>query len=547
MPVRCLIGASAGWLQDGSPVGRSERRESLHLFRRRGSLTNAGRRCLEPGFCVTDDERKIELSDTAVIVLAAGQGTRMKSRRAKVLHEICGVPMLSHVLRNAKALSPSRLIVVIGRDADEVRSRFDDDVEFVVQEEQLGTGHAVIVAEPTLGSVNGEVLVLYGDTPLLRPETIESMRAVKHERGADLVILTACANNIPGRVLRDAEGRVARIIEASDASPAELEIEERNTGVYLFSADLLREGLASLEPENEQGELYLTDVVAYAVEKGLRVEALEIEDADECLGINTRKELADAARVMRRRIVERLMDDGVSFIDPDAVYIDADVRIGRDSIIEPGVVISGGCVLGEGVHIKSGCVIEDSRIAADVTIGPSAHLRPGNEIHEGVKIGNFVEVKNSKLGSGTKAAHLGYIGDADVGSGVNFSCGAIVVNYDGFQKTRSTIGDGAFIGCNANLVSPVEIESNAFVAAGSTITENVPEDALAVARDRQRNIEGWVARRENRSSAKASPAQGDSGTDSVSEVSATSQAGSKTGKLASKKKPAGKKVARKTD
>jgi bifunctional UDP-N-acetylglucosamine pyrophosphorylase/glucosamine-1-phosphate N-acetyltransferase len=492
------------------------------------------------------------LSDTAVIVLAAGQGTRMKSRRAKVLHEICGVPMLGHVLRNAKALSPSRLIVVIGRDADEVRSRFDDDVEFVVQEKQLGTGHAVIVAEPTLGSVKGDVLVLYGDTPLLRPETIESMRAVKHERGADLVILTACANNIPGRVLRDAEGRVARIIEASDASSAELEIEERNTGVYLFGADLLREGLASLEPENEQGELYLTDVVAYAVDKGLRVEALEIQDADECLGINTRKELADAARVMRRRIVERLMDEGVSFVDPDAVYIDADVRIGRDSVIEPGVVISGGCVLGEGVHIKAGCVIEDSRIAADVTIGPSAHLRPGNQIDEGVKIGNFVELKNSKLGSGTKAAHLGYIGDADVGSGVNFSCGAIVVNYDGFQKTRSTIGDGAFIGCNANLVSPVEIEPSAFIAAGSTITENVPEDALGIARDRQRNIEGWVARRRNRSSAKSrsaksSSAKGDSGTDSTSGVSATSRAGSKPGTLASKKKSARKKAARNTD
>ena len=451
---------------------------------------------------------------TAVIVLAAGQGTRMKSRRAKVLHEICGVSLLGHVLRNAKALSPSRLIVVIGRDADEVRSRFGEDVEFVVQKEQRGTGHAVRVAETLLGSGTGEVLVLYGDTPLLRPETIERMRALKHERGADLVILTACAENIPGRVLRDEQGRLVRIIEAADASPAELEIKERNTGVYLFGAELLREGLASLEPENEQSELYLTDVVGHAIEKGRRVEALEIEDADECLGINTRKELADAARVMRRRIVEKLMDEGVGFIDPDAVYIDADVRIGRDSIIEPGVVISGDCVIGEGVHIKAGCVIEESRIGANVTIGPSAHLRPGNTLGEGVKIGNFVELKNSTLGSGTKAAHLGYIGDADVGAGVNFSCGAIVVNYDGYQKTRSTIGDGAFIGCNANLVSPVEIAPRAFVAAGSTITKNVPEGALAVARNRQRNIEGWVSRREDRSTKKMN-----TGTDSDSGVS----------------------------
>jgi bifunctional UDP-N-acetylglucosamine pyrophosphorylase/glucosamine-1-phosphate N-acetyltransferase len=480
-------------------------------------------------------ERNFDLSDTAVIVLAAGQGTRMKSRRAKVLHELCGVPMLGHVLRNAKALSPSQLIVVIGCDADEVRDRFGDDVEFVVQTEQLGTGHAVIVAAPRLDSVTGDVLVLYGDTPLLRPETIEQMRAVKDERKADLVLLTAVAENIPGRVLRDAAGRVERIIELSDATPAELEIEERNTGVYLFGAELLREGLAGLEADNEQGELYLTDVVAYAVEKGLRVEGLKIEDAEECLGINTRKELADAARVMRRRIVDRLMNEGVSFVDPDAVYIDADVRIGRDSIIEPGVVISGNCELGEGVHIKAGCVIEDSRIGADVTIGPSAHLRPGNTVGDGVKIGNFVELKNSTLGPGTKAPHLGYIGDADLGSGVNFGCGAIVVNYDGVQKTRSTIGDGAFIGCNVNLVSPVVIEPNAFVAAGSTVTKNEPEDALAVARARQKNIEGWVARREGRSARASGSSGSPAGTDPQDEASNISE-----------KKSASEKAARKT-
>jgi bifunctional UDP-N-acetylglucosamine pyrophosphorylase/glucosamine-1-phosphate N-acetyltransferase len=447
------------------------------------------------------------VSDTAVIVLAAGQGTRMKSRRAKVLHEICGVSMLGHVLRNAQALSPSRLIVVIGRDADAVRARFEGDgVEFVVQDEQLGTGHAVRVAEPTLGPVSGDVLVLYGDTPLLRPRTFERMRAVKQEREADLVMLTARAENIPGRVLRDTAGRVARIVEASDATPEELAIEERNTGVYLLGADLLREGLARLEPDNEQGELYLTDVVGHAVAKKLRVEGLEIEDADECLGINTRKELADATRVMQRRIVERLMDEGVTFVDPGAVTIDADVRIGRDSTIEAGVVISGACVLGEGVHVKAGSVIEDSWIDDDVAIGPSAHLRPGNRIGAGSRIGNFVEVKNSTLGPGTKAAHLAYIGDADVGRDVNFSCGAIVVNYDGFRKTRSTIGDGAFIGCNVNLVSPVTIAPDAFVAAGSTITKDVPGDALAVARDRQRNIEGWAARRRAREASKAGTA-----------------------------------------
>ncbi len=427
----------------------------------------------------------------------------MKSRRAKVLHEVCGVAMLEHVLQTAQALSPSRLIVVVGRDADEVKGRYAERAEFVLQSEQRGTGHAVKVALPVLGDASGDVLILYGDTPLLRPATIERMRALKRERMADLILLSAHAPSIPGILVRDAGGRVERIVESQDATAAELAIPERNTGVYLVSSKLLRQGIGALTPHNAQGELYLTDVVGYAVRNGFRVEALAVEDADECLGINTRRELAAASGVLRGRIVDRLMDEGVSFVDPSNVYIDATVRIGRDSLIEPGVVITGNSVLGEGCHIKAGCVIEDSRIAEDVTIGPSAHLRPGNELAAGVKIGNFVELKNSKLGRGTKAAHLGYIGDADVGAHVNFSCGAIVVNYDGFKKTRSTIGDDAFIGCNVNLVSPVEIAPKAFVAAGSTITKNVPRDALAIARDRQRNIEGWVARKEGRSPARA--------------------------------------------
>ncbi|MEM9176149.1 MAG: bifunctional UDP-N-acetylglucosamine diphosphorylase/glucosamine-1-phosphate N-acetyltransferase GlmU [Myxococcota bacterium] len=473
------------------------------------------------------------MSETSVIVLAAGQGTRMKSRRAKVLHELCGVPMLGHVLRNARRLAPSRLIVVVGRDADEVQQRFEGEAEFVLQAEQNGTGHAVLVAMPTLGEVGGDVLVLYGDTPLLSPETLEQMAKTKRERGADLAVLTARTRNIPGRVARDEHGRVSRIIEAQDATPEELEIEERNTGVYLFSADLLRAGLASLKPNNAQGELYITDIVGFAVERGLRVEAVETPDPDECMGINNRAELADATAYMRRRIARDHMAEGVTFIDPETVYIDADVTIGRDSIIEPGVVITGDSSLGEGCHVKAGCVIEESHLQGDVTIGPSAHLRPGSRLGEGVKIGNYVEIKNSTLGPGSKAAHLGYIGDADVGSGVNFSCGAIVVNYDGYKKTRSTIGDDAFIGCNANLVSPVTVEPHGFVAAGSTVTRDVPEDALAVARMKQRNIDGWVARKEGR--APARPAKSASGTDTPSAASAS--------KSDAKKRPARKKKA----
>ena len=472
------------------------------------------------------------MSETSVIVLAAGQGTRMKSRRAKVLHELCGVPMLGHVLRNAQRLAPTRLIVVVGRDADEVKERFAGEAEFVLQAEQCGTGHAVLVAMPTLGDVGGDVLVLYGDTPLLSPETLEQMAKAKRERGADLAVLTARARNIPGRV--DASGRVARIIEAQDATPEELEIEERNTGVYLFSADLLRDGLASLRPDNAQGELYITDIVGYAVARGLRVEAVETPDPDECMGINNRAELADATAYLRRRIAHHHMTEGVSFVDPESVYIDADVTIGRDTIIEPGVVITGDSHLGEGVHVKAGCVIEDSQVDDDVIMGPSAHLRPGSRLGRGVKIGNYVEVKNSTLGAGTKASHLGYIGDADVGEGVNFSCGAIIVNYDGYKKTRSTIGDGAFVGCNANLVSPVTVEPRGFVAAGSTITKDVPEDALAVARDKQRNIEGWVARKEGRAPARPAKAK-PTGTDAVGAASAS--------KPAKKKRPARKKKA----
>ena len=481
-----------------------------------------------------------------MIVLAAGQGTRMKSRRAKVLHELCGVPMLGHVLRNARRLDPSRLLVVVGRDADEVKARFAGEAEFVLQEEQNGTGHAVLVAMPTLGEVGGDVLVLYGDTPLLSPETLEQMAKTKRERGADLAVLTARTRNIPGRVARDAQGRVSRIIEAQDATPDELEIEERNTGVYLFSADLLRDGLASLRPDNAQGELYITDIVGFAVSRGLRVEAVETPDPDECMGINNRAELADATAYMRRRIARDHMAEGVTFIDPETVYIDADVTIGRDTIIEPGVVITGDSRLGEGCHVKAGCVIEESRLADDVTIGPSAHLRPGSELGAGVKIGNYVEIKNSTLGPGSKAAHLGYIGDADVGAGVNFSCGAIVVNYDGYKKTRSTIGDDAFIGCNANLVSPVTVEPHGFVAAGSTITKDVPEDALAVARTKQRNVEGWVARKEGRS-----PARPAAGTDAPSAASAPKPTPKKKRparkkKAAAKKKASKKKTARKT-
>lgn len=439
----------------------------------------------------------------AVIVLAAGQGTRMKSSRPKVLHELCGTSMLGHVVASAEALEPERFVVVVGRGAEEVEEQFRGRCEFVLQAEQRGTGHAVLEAEPKLADFDGDVLVLYADTPLLRAETFERMRETKRSLGSDLLILTALAESIPGRILRDGVGRVERVIEKQDATPAELAIAERNTGVYLVDASLLRACLGKLEANNAQGELYLTDVVRHSVEDGRQVDAILLDDADECLGINTRQELAAATAVMRRRINARWMAEGVTLIDPEHTYIDARVEIGRDTVIEPGCVIEGPTTIGEGCHLKAHTTIESSRLEDDVEIGPSAHLRPNSHLQTGVKIGNFVEIKNAVLGPGTKAAHLTYIGDADVGARVNFGCGSVVVNYDGIAKYRTTVGDDVFIGCNVNLLSPVTLNNHCFIAAGSTIDKEVPVDALAVARAKQRIVEGWFARREASKAKKA--------------------------------------------
>lgn len=431
----------------------------------------------------------------AVIVLAAGQGTRMRSARSKVLHEIAGRPMLGYPLALAEALAPERLVVVVGRDAEAVREAFAGRAEFVEQAEPRGTGHAVQVALPALQGFGGEVLVLYGDVPLLRAESVARMRAVKARSGAPLVILSS-PEPLPGLVVRGADGRVERIVEQTDATPEELaSLREGNTGVYLVDLELLREALGELDAANQQGELYLTDVVARARARGLAVEGIRLVDADEALGVNTRAELARATQVQHRRNAERWMDEGVSFVAPDHAWIDTDVTIGADSIVEPGVVITGASQLGRGVHVKAHTVIESSRIDDDVVIGPTAHLRPGNHLERGVRIGNFVELKNSHLGEGVKADHLTYVGDADVGARSSFGCGAITVNYDWERKHRTHVGVGVRIGCNANLIAPRRLEDGAHVAAGVTVTRDVPAGALARSEARQKNIEGWVERR----------------------------------------------------
>lgn len=431
----------------------------------------------------------------AIAVLAAGEGTRMKSRLPKVLHPLAGRPMLDYVLSVAESVGPERVVTVVGHGADQVRDVFADRTTFALQESPRGTGDAVLTARGALEGFRGDVLILYGDTPLLRPETLRNMVRRRRDSGADLVILTA-AVDVPGIVVRDAAGGVARIVEAPDANPDELSIPERNTGVYLLDAEWLWKLLSQLGDDNEQGEIYLTEIVEIGIREGRKVEAMQLSDPEEALGVNTRAQLAEAAAVVRRRKLATLMAGGVTIVDPASTYVDIGVEIGRDSLIEPGCVIQGETRMGEGVHLRPGCVIDAScEIADDVTMGPNAHLRAGTVLGEGVRIGNFVEVKNSVIGAGVKADHLSYIGDADVGAGASFGAGSIVVNYDGVAKHRTVIEEGVFVGCNANLIAPLRIERNAFVAAGSTITAGVPPDALAVARARQRNVEGWAERR----------------------------------------------------
>ncbi len=433
----------------------------------------------------------------AVLILAAGQGTRMKSSRSKVLHEVAGRPMLGYPIGLAEALAPEHLVVVVGRSAEEVQASFAGRAEFVMQTEQKGTAHAVQTALPSLGDFHGDVLILYGDTPLLRAESVARLMELKEASDAPLAMLTS-PEPLPGIVVRGEDGRVESIVERPDATPEQLEIREGNTGVYLVSADFLNKALSQLDDRNAQGELYLTDIVAIARKAGLPVEAIKLEEADEALGVNNRAELAKASAVQRRRNVERLMAGGVTFIDPDATYVDTGVEIGQDTLIEPGVVITGDTRIGEDCHIKPHCVIESSQLSAGCVIGPSAHIRPGCTLGAGVRLGNYVEIKNSDLGPGVKADHLSYVGDADVAEGAAFGCGSITVNYDWTDKHRTTVGKRARIGCNVNLVAPVELEDDSFVAAGTTVTKKVPTDGLAVSTGRQKLLEGWGERRRNR-------------------------------------------------
>ncbi|QHS23885.1 bifunctional UDP-N-acetylglucosamine diphosphorylase/glucosamine-1-phosphate N-acetyltransferase GlmU [Virgibacillus sp. MSP4-1] len=455
------------------------------------------------------------MSQRFAVVLAAGQGTRMKSSLYKVLHPVCGKPMVQHVTDQLNELKLSQLITVVGFGAEKVKDELGDATEFVIQEEQLGTGHAVMQAEELLSDKEGTTLVVCGDTPLLTAETLEAFVSHHEKEAAKVSVLTAGADDPAGygRVVRNEANEVEKIVEHKDASPDELAIKEINTGTYCFDNQALFNALKDVSNDNAQGEYYLPDVIEILKSQGEKIAAYQTDNFAETMGVNDRVALSRAEKHMRIRINEGHMRNGVTLIDPEHTYIGPDVKIEQDVIIEPGCTIDGStvirteafiganteiknCEIGSGTTIKQS-VAHDSKIGEYVKIGPYAHIRPSSDIKNNVKIGNFVEVKKSVFEEGSKASHLSYVGDAEVGKEVNIGCGTITVNYDGENKHKTIIEDGAFIGCNSNLVAPVTIEKGAYVAAGSTITKNVPEESLSIARSRQTNKEGYVERLKN--------------------------------------------------
>ncbi|MGE5553013.1 MAG: bifunctional UDP-N-acetylglucosamine diphosphorylase/glucosamine-1-phosphate N-acetyltransferase GlmU [Betaproteobacteria bacterium] len=448
------------------------------------------------------------------IILAAGLGTRMKSCRPKVLHRVAGQPMLRYVLEAAAKLGVERPIVVVGHGAEQVEEAIGSGVEYVRQEEQLGTGHAVLQARERLAKLEGDLLVLYGDTPLLKAATLSEFVRFHQQEKADASVLTAILPDPTGygRIVREPEtGAVLRIVEEKDASSVEKTYREINTGIYCFALSMLLPALAKLRPTNAQGEYYLTDVIALIREAGGKVVALSAGDPEEIQGVNSREQLAAVEAVVRREKNRALMASGVTIMDPASTFVDAGVEIGRDTVLLPFTWLEGktrigeNCVVGPQVRLRDSelgdrvevqfSVLDQAQVGRDVNIGPFAYLRPGSRVEDGAKVGDFVEIKNSRVGAGSKVPHHSYIGDAEIGAGVNIGAGTITCNYDGVRKHRTVIEDRCFIGANTNLVAPVRVGEGAYVASGSTITDDVPPGALGVARGRQRNVEDWVARR----------------------------------------------------
>jgi bifunctional UDP-N-acetylglucosamine pyrophosphorylase/glucosamine-1-phosphate N-acetyltransferase len=452
------------------------------------------------------------MSDIHIVILAAGKGTRMKSALPKVLHSASGLPLIEHVFRVAHSLSPATTVVVVGHMADAVKQALGKrlGLRFALQEPQLGTGHALLQAAPHLSGAHGTLVMLSGDVPLLRPGTLHELVSTHEQRRAAATVLTARVER-PfgyGRIVRE-NGAIAAIVEEKDATPAERAINEINSGIYAFDVEPLFDALRTIGSANAQGEYYLPDLVRIYRARGLAVETVSLQDPREILGVNSRKELAEVTAILRASRVDELMAAGVTIIDPASAWIGPDVEIGADTILHPGVYlegrtrIAGRCeihsgvrivdsTIDEGAVINNFCVILESHVRAGATVGPFAHIRPQSDVGEEAHIGNFVELKKTTVGAGSKANHHAYLGDATIGEKVNIGAGTITCNYDGRVKHPTVIEDGAFIGSDTQLIAPVRVGKGAYVAAGSSITEDVPAGALGIARSRQVNKEGWV-------------------------------------------------------
>jgi bifunctional UDP-N-acetylglucosamine pyrophosphorylase/glucosamine-1-phosphate N-acetyltransferase len=451
-----------------------------------------------------------------VVILAAGQGTRMRSKTIKLLHPVAGQPMVTRTLDAVESLKPSNTIAVVGFQAEQVRQALDGrGCKFVLQKQQRGTGHAVLQAARQIGS-RSTLLIVNGDLPMLRPATLRSFVARHRKTGAALSVLTTELDDPKGygRIVRDGAA-IARIVEHKDADTRERKVREINAGIYCARPDKLLSVLRRLRPDNAQGEYYITDAVEELIRRGEKVQAVCHPRADEVLGVNTRRELAQASAALYAAKADELQDRGVTLLDATRTWIDPGARIGRDTTIYPDVIIEGSTVVGRGCVVLPGCrlvrcklgndieikdhsVLIDSKIGDGAQVGPFAHLRPGSVLGPNTRVGNFVELKKTQLGSGTKASHLSYLGDATIGPDCNIGAGTITCNYDGTFKHPTHLGRGVFIGSDAQLVAPVTVREGAYVAAGTTVTEDVPAGALAIGRSRQRNIRGWVRRRKKK-------------------------------------------------
>ena len=447
------------------------------------------------------------------VILAAGMGTRMKSKMPKVLHKVCGKPLSKWVIDASKAAGADKVCAVVGHKAETVKEVLGDVCEFALQAEQKGTGHAVMQAIDVIKNSKGEVVILNGDTPLITAETINKAIEYHKNNGNQATVITAILDDATGygRIVRDNDGSVLKIVEQKDASEEEKKINEVNSGMYVFDAQSLVYALDKITPNNAQGEYYLTDTLEILLSAGKKIGGYAISDNDEIRGINDRVQLNEAEKIMQKRINEYHMRNGVTMRNPESVYIEDGVEIGNDTEICQNVTIKSGtkigsdCVIGsgsmldravihDGVDVLSSVILE-SEVDEGTHVGPFAYIRTNCNVGKEVKVGDFVELKNSNIDDGTKISHLTYIGDSDVGKRVNFGCGTVTCNYDGKKKYRTTIGDDCFVGCNTNFVSPINVGDGVYIAAGSTITEDIPENSLSIARARQVNKEGWKDKR----------------------------------------------------